>query len=172
MAAAQVKHDFMKASGRDLCAFSFLALPTTAAHPCCQVSFCILRDCPSHAAPAPDLIHHPHGLRWAIIELWQQTFLCPLATPAAGLFLEGCHRAVTVPYTVTIPCLLLCFAKSWNCSQSPSQGLWAKWCLSCKKLLVFPFWSQESPSKVSPPQRAHCSLLLGRVGPDLPNLLE
>lgn len=95
------------------------------------------------------------------MELWQQSFLRTLATPAAGLFLEGSQRAVTLPYTLTIPCLLLCFAKSWNCSQSPSQALRAKQWLSCKELLVWPFWSQEPPGKASTPRRGS---LLSAVG--------
>lgn len=95
--------------------------------------------------------------------LWQQTLLLPLATPAAGFFLEGCWRTVILPCTLTLPCLLLCFAKSWNCSQSPSQGLLAKQRLRCEELLVWPFWSQESPDKASITRRGS---LLSASGKD------
>lgn len=102
---------------------------------------------------------------------WEKTLLLPLATPAAGLFLEGCKRAVTLPCTLTLPCLLLCFAKSWNCFQSPSQGLWAKQWLRCEELLVWPFWSQESPGKASITQRGSLLSAGGKDWSRSPRLL-
>lgn len=42
---------------------------------------------------------------WVTIQLWQQTFLHAFAAPAAGLFLEGCHRAATWPHlNILLPC--------------------------------------------------------------------
>lgn len=136
-----------------------LGSATTTAHPCCQVSFCILREHLSCSCPGP----RPHSLplRTEWPSCWQQCFLHAFAAPAAGLVLKGCHRAATLPHTETphtLPLTLLCRAETLSralpkvCEQSSGSSVRSCWCDPCgdkslqakhphpKRLTALCFW--------------------------------
>lgn len=166
LAVAQVRHGLVKASGGGTVV---LGPPTTAAHPCCQVSLCILREHLSCSWPGP----RPHSL--SLRTEW------PSSCGNRLSFMHLLHlqhvfssKAVTellptpeLPHI--LPLTLLCRAEIVSralpkvCKQNNDSSLRSCWC--------DPSGDKSPQAKHPHPKEAHCSLLLGRVSPDPPKLL-
>lgn len=155
LAVAQGKHGLTEPRGGTV----VLGSAITAAHPCCQVSFCILREHLSCSYPGPDLTHCPWGLsdRPAVATDFPSCVCWTCSRSCPGRLSQSCCTWTTT-HLASYPAL-----QSWNSLQSPSQGLQAKQWLLCKELLVWPIWRQELPSKAFTPQRGS---LLSAAGKD------
>lgn len=141
----------------------FLALPPQQHTPAVRCPSASLESTYPASVLDPDFTHCP----WRMSDhpyVATDTAACPAcflhalaAAPEARLFLEGCHRAATLPHTwAATHFSSYSVLQSWNCFQSPPKCLQAKQWLISQELLVWHIWRQGPSSKASTPHTALC----------------